>query len=161
LARSLLDEPSWVRGRRVIDLGCGGGVVAVAACMAGAQGVWANDVDPMALRVAQANALHNGVVVEAVLGDLSAEPEVLSSGDVLLVSEMFYEGDKAPQFMTFLRRCRARGAEVLVADGGRPFAPAFTNDSGLELLRAEHVSTNFDLEGVSERWVRLGRLTEV
>ena len=31
LARVLQDEPAWVRGKTVLDLGCGGGVAGIAA----------------------------------------------------------------------------------------------------------------------------------
>src|SRR5690606_25933771 len=52
LARVLLDGPERVRGRRVLDLGTGGGLVALAAARAGAAEVVANDVDPWALTTA-------------------------------------------------------------------------------------------------------------
>src|SRR4051794_13665623 len=39
LARHLLDHPQKVRGARVLDLGCGGGVVGIAAALAGAKSV--------------------------------------------------------------------------------------------------------------------------
>ncbi len=49
------------RFRRVLDLGCGSGVLAIAAarCMRGAQ-VIATDSDPIAVEVARANADANG-----------------------------------------------------------------------------------------------------
>src|SRR5690606_14370207 len=52
LARVLLDSPARVRGRRVLDIGTGGGVVALAAALAGAREVVANDRDPWALATA-------------------------------------------------------------------------------------------------------------
>jgi predicted nicotinamide N-methyase len=41
----LLDNNSLVRGRRVLDIGCGCGASAIAAKMAGAIHVIANDID--------------------------------------------------------------------------------------------------------------------
>jgi predicted nicotinamide N-methyase len=41
----LLDNHSLVRGRRVLDVGCGCGASAIAAKMAGAIHVIANDID--------------------------------------------------------------------------------------------------------------------
>src|SRR5258706_4703364 len=49
LARYVLDHPEIVRGRRVLDLACGSGLVAVAAAKAAAAHVVAVDVDPGAL----------------------------------------------------------------------------------------------------------------
>src|SRR5215216_2648850 len=45
LARHLIDHPHWVRGRDVLDLATGSGLVAIAAAKAGAASVSAYDVD--------------------------------------------------------------------------------------------------------------------
>src|SRR5687767_14606209 len=42
LARTLLDQPDWVRGAKVLDIGCGGGVASLAAARAHAASVVAN-----------------------------------------------------------------------------------------------------------------------
>ena len=57
LARLLDVRP----GERVLDLGCGSGVLALAAAMQGAGRVVAADVDPAALDAATANAALNGL----------------------------------------------------------------------------------------------------
>ncbi len=49
------------RCRRVLDLGCGSGILAIAAAKCWPARVVAADVDPEAVRVAAANAAHNGV----------------------------------------------------------------------------------------------------
>lgn len=48
-------------GARVLDVGCGSGVLAVAAALLGASRVRAVDIDPVAARVTQANARTHGV----------------------------------------------------------------------------------------------------
>lgn len=48
-------------GERVLDVGCGSGVLAVAACLLGARSAVAIDVDPAAVEVTDANAARNGV----------------------------------------------------------------------------------------------------
>ena len=55
LAQFLLDDPQWVRGKRVLDFGCGSGVAAIAAALAGAQEVIACDIDPLALKATALN----------------------------------------------------------------------------------------------------------
>ncbi|HET9160117.1 MAG TPA: 50S ribosomal protein L11 methyltransferase, partial [Caulobacteraceae bacterium] len=52
LARHILDHPETVTDLRVIDLGCGGGLVAIAAAKAGAASVLAVDIDPFAIAAA-------------------------------------------------------------------------------------------------------------
>ena len=52
---------------RVLDYGCGSGILAIAAALHGAQLVDAVDIDPGAVESTQANALANGVAVQAAL----------------------------------------------------------------------------------------------
>lgn len=61
-------------GERVLDVGSGSGVLAVAAGLLGASAVVAVDVDPEAVRVTGDNARRNGVagIVEARAGDIGA-----------------------------------------------------------------------------------------
>jgi D-alanine-D-alanine ligase len=49
------------QGDRVLDLGCGSGLLAIAAAKLGAGEIVATDIDPRALDAASANALANGV----------------------------------------------------------------------------------------------------
>jgi ribosomal protein L11 methyltransferase len=49
--------------KRVIDVGCGAGVLAIAAAKVVRRKVWLGDIDPMAVAVANANARLNGVGV--------------------------------------------------------------------------------------------------
>src|SRR5690606_14759515 len=48
-------------GRRVLDFGCGSGILAIAAARLGAAGVVATDNDPQALTATADNAAANGV----------------------------------------------------------------------------------------------------
>src|SRR4029077_15561846 len=48
------------RPNRVLDVGCGAGVLAIAAAKVLRQKVWLGDVDPVAVAVANANARLNG-----------------------------------------------------------------------------------------------------
>ena len=61
LARHLLDHPELAAGRRVLDLAAGSGLVAIAAALAGAAEVIANDIDPYAVAAVTLNARANRV----------------------------------------------------------------------------------------------------
>ncbi|MEZ5408545.1 MAG: 50S ribosomal protein L11 methyltransferase [Acidimicrobiales bacterium] len=63
-------------GRRVLDVGCGTGVLAIAAALRGAAPVDALDIAPAALAATRANAVRNGVAdrVELVDADLARCP---------------------------------------------------------------------------------------
>ena len=53
------------RPRKVLDVGCGAGVLAIAAAKVLQRKVWLGDIDPVAVEVANANARLNGVGVLA------------------------------------------------------------------------------------------------
>lgn len=108
LARWVLDNPEYVRGRVVVDFGAGSGVVAVAAAMAGARRSIACDIDPMALSATGMNAALNGVRVETC-----ADPGAFRDGiDVLLAADVLYDRDNLslPAFF------RERAPVVVLAD---------------------------------------------
>ncbi|MDB5439048.1 MAG: hypothetical protein JWM33_1475 [Caulobacteraceae bacterium] len=121
LARHVLDHPETVAGRRVLDLGTGGGVVAIAAAKAGAASVIAADIDANAIVALRLNAAANGVEITPIHADLTVgdPPEV----DLILVGDLFYAEDLAGRVCAFLDRCRAAGIEVLVGDPGRTPLP--------------------------------------
>jgi ribosomal protein L11 methyltransferase len=55
--------------RRVLDYGCGSGILAIAAARFGARDIDAVDIDPAAVEAAQANARANRVALNAALPD--------------------------------------------------------------------------------------------
>ncbi len=57
---------------RVLDYGCGSGILAIAAAMFGADAVDAVDIDAAAVETAAQNAVSNGVVIRCGLPDLCA-----------------------------------------------------------------------------------------
>lgn len=60
-------------GERVLDVGCGSGVLAIAACLLGAGAAVALDIDPAAVETTRTNAAANGVGdrLAASVGDLA------------------------------------------------------------------------------------------
>lgn len=129
LARYLLDHPHWVKGRRVLDLGCGSGVVAVAAALAGAARVLACDTDPDALQAAGVNAAMNGVTLE-LCDDLAAAG---SDHDLLCMADVLYDRSNLP----LLHAAATRAREVLVADSRVAVLP----EPGYRLLCAMRALT--------------------
>jgi predicted nicotinamide N-methyase len=120
VARYVLDHPETVAGRRVLDLASGSGICAIAAALAGAGQVIANDVDPGAAVAIRANAQANGVEVEPLVADiLDDDFEV----DVLLAGDVLYDDALAPRVLRFLERATRRETTVLVGDPGRGRVP--------------------------------------
>ncbi|MBY3173587.1 methyltransferase [Rhizobium leguminosarum] len=121
LARHLLDQPETVAGRRVLDLGAGSGLVAIAAAKAGARAVTAVDIDANAIAAIGLNAAINRVNIVAWTADIIGEPPPAT--DLLVVGDLFYDPSFAPRVMAFLRRCQASGIEVLIGDPERAYLP--------------------------------------
>ena len=132
LARYLLDQPDCVRGRVVLDLASGSGLVAIAAAVAGAASVTPSDPDPLAVAAITLNAGVNRVRLEPTVGDLLGAPEPGEPGqkagapvraDVVLAGDAFYDRDMAARLLPFLERASQAGAMVLVGDPGRAYLP--------------------------------------
>jgi ribosomal protein L11 methyltransferase len=72
------------RGLRVLDYGCGSGILAIVAAKLGAGEIAAVDIDPQALDTTQANAEANGVRLRVALPEhLPAEPYDLVLANIL------------------------------------------------------------------------------
>jgi predicted nicotinamide N-methyase len=152
LARYVLDHSETVRGKRVLDLGAGSGLVAIAAMMAGAVRVTAADPDPWAAAAISLNADLNGVHVTATDADLLGGPP--GDHDAILVGDLFYEKPLAERVLGFLDRCLIAGADVLVGDPGRSYLPK----DRLEKLADYGVPTTRALEDAEIKKTAVWRL---
>ena len=151
LARYVLDNAALVAGRRVADVGTGGGIVAIVAALAGASDVTAIDIEPYAIEAARENATANGVDVTLV----EADPVGTDEGwDVVLAGDVWYDAELAAHLGPWLRGLAARGALVLTGDLGRAYLPS----DGVEPLARYVVPTLVDLEDVTEKEARILRL---
>jgi predicted nicotinamide N-methyase len=135
----VLDQPDCVRGRAVLDLASGSGLVAIAAAAAGAASVTPSETDPLAVAAITLNAGVNRVRLEPTVGDLlrapgpgqpgpgQPEPEPKAGApvqaDVVLTGDAFYDRAMAARLLPFLERASRAGAIVLVGDPGRAYLP--------------------------------------
>lgn len=133
LARFLADQPEAVRGRTVLDLGAGSGLVAIAAARAGAARVEAAEVDAHAVAAITLNAAANGVVLTIRHADLLDGPS--PDAEVVLVGDLFYDAALAARTTAYCERCHAAGATVLIGD---PFRKPLPRDR-LRLLATYEV----------------------
>jgi len=74
-----------VAGRRVVDYGCGSGILAIAAARLGAATVLAVDIDPQALIATRGNAERNGVADKVVV---TGEARLVAQGTDLLLANI-------------------------------------------------------------------------
>lgn len=108
MARFIRDDPDWVRGKRVLDFGCGSGVVAIAAALAGAREVIACDTDGFALTAARYNADLNKVKLTLVEDFFDVAGEI----DLIVAADVLYDREN----LIWLEHFDQRAKRVLVAD---------------------------------------------
>ncbi len=149
IARYVLDHPSEVTGRRVLDFASGSGLCAIAALRAGASTALAADIDPFCGAALSLNGEVNGI--EAQFTDqnlLEADPPLV---DVILAGDICYEKPLAQRVLAWLQTAHDRGTRVLIGDPGRSYFPR----EGLERLADYQVATTRELEDqeVKRTWV--------
>ena len=120
LARFILDNPEIVRGKSVLDVASGSGLVAIAAMKAGAAHAVAIDIDRFAEDAALLNAELNGVSMDVSDKDPVGKP---TDADVILVGDLFYDRDLAPRVLDWLIGLERDGKSVLIGDPGRTYLP--------------------------------------
>jgi predicted nicotinamide N-methyase len=145
LARELDREN--LRGKRVVELGCGLGVPSIAAARRGAE-VIATDGDIDALGLVRRNAEANGVELETVALDWADPDELVERGpfDLVLASDVLYERPSIAMLLTLLPQL---APVAWIADPGRPAAGAFF----------EQAEARWTVEATEHGVVRIYRIT--
>jgi predicted nicotinamide N-methyase len=151
LARYVLDNPSLVDRKLVLDFGSGSGLIAIAAMKAGAERVTAADIDPFAIAAIKLNALANQTLVSATDHDLIGQE---GKWRIILVGDMCYERPLAERLMQWLLERAASGTTVLLGDPGRSYFPK----GGVIKLKTYNVQTTRDLEDREIRETSVYRL---
>jgi ribosomal protein L11 methyltransferase len=119
---SWLDSHAPV-GARIIDFGCGSGILAIAALKLGAGRAWCHDIDPQALLATRQNAQANGVadatVICATLAALPAAVDVvlanILSGPLCELAPLFARLVRPGGHVILSGLMQHQGAEVTAA----------------------------------------------
>ena len=122
-------------GRRLLELGCGAGLVAVAASLAGFD-VTATDYYDDALGFAWLNVwrtTHRAIDTRMV--DWRAMPDDLRAFDVVIASDVLYEKHYAALVAAAIARTLSPTGVAVVADPGRVATPSFLEHVTTEGLR--------------------------
>jgi predicted nicotinamide N-methyase len=116
-------DTAALRGRSVVELGCGLAVPSIAAARAGAS-VLATDACDEALALAERNARANGVRIETAAVDWAEPGGLVGRGpfDLVLAADVLYERGSVARLLSLLPRL---APEAWLADPGRPAAEAF------------------------------------
>jgi predicted nicotinamide N-methyase len=142
VARYLLDNPTLVAGKRVIDFAAGSGVSSIAAAKAGAASVLANDIDLLSLVAARLNAEANGLRIDTSSADWLAGRDGDPETEVVIAGDVCYEREMSKRALDWLRGHANRGRLVLLGDPGRNYFSA----QGLEERARYEIPTTLQLE---------------
>jgi predicted nicotinamide N-methyase len=134
LADAILGAPDLVAGRRVLELGCGLGITAIAALMAGAE-VTAADYSADALLLCRHNAaLNAGREPETIQVNWRALSAALLDREprgwsVVLAADVLYESRDVEPLRAAVERLIAPGGILWLAEPGRPPARRFREEA--------------------------------
>jgi ribosomal protein L11 methyltransferase len=120
-----------ISGERVVDYGCGSGILGIAAALKGAAEVHCVDIDPQALEATAENAVRNGVAqrIECCLAEEFSGGET----DVVLANILAAPlVSLAPVLTTFVRPAGALVLSGLLQEQKEQVAAAYLDD--FELL---------------------------
>lgn len=143
LAHAVAERP--LGGRRVLELGCGLGLVSVAAALAGAT-VLAVDRSPEAVAFTAANAARNGVELRTTVCAFDRPGELLAEApwDLVLAADVLYDRGNLPVLVALLPQLVGGSGEVWLADPERRLAGAFLAELDAAGWRRERVRSRLD-----------------
>jgi predicted nicotinamide N-methyase len=137
LARAVARRP--LTGRRVIELGCGLGLPAITAALAGGR-VLATDWSPDSVAITARNAERNDAELATAVYRWDAPPEPLGPPwPLVLASDLLYEARNVPALLALLPRLTAAAGEVWLADPGRAPAAGFLEATGAATWRIDAI----------------------
>ncbi len=119
-----------LRGKHVLDYGCGSGILAIAALKLGAGAAYAVDVDEQALTVTRENAARNGVTAGLHVTPPTALPADLSADVVVANILAGALTELAPTLIARTKPGSGLALSGLLAEQGEPvrqhYTPPFT-----------------------------------
>lgn len=128
LADAILQQPDVVRGKPVLELGCGLGTTALAALAGGAE-LLVTDYAPESLLLCRTNTLLNvGVEPRTLrLNWRDPSPVLLAQAPfpVVLAADVLYEGRDVAPLWALLDQILLPGGTLWLAEPGRPPAQRF------------------------------------
>lgn len=125
LSRELVVHPHWVRGKQVLEVGCGLGLPGIVAGKLGADSVRLTDLLPGALRFARKNWEANLSSPAEVHRMDWRRPRPDFAADVVLASDIAYEKRFFEYLPQAFRQLLQPGGMLLLSEPGREMAETF------------------------------------
>lgn len=139
------DARGLPQGYQVLDIGCGSGILAVAALELGASYALGVDIDPLAVDASRENALSNGVSERLALG-VGSVAEVCRGQFDIMQAELVFANILAPIILRLFKD----GLAELVKPGGILILSGILAEQSAEI---EATATQYGLQLVERRQV--------
>ncbi|OGO70222.1 MAG: ribosomal protein L11 methyltransferase [Chloroflexi bacterium RBG_19FT_COMBO_56_12] len=139
------DARGLPQGYQVLDIGCGSGILAVAALELGASYALGVDIDPLAVDASRENALSNGVSERLALG-VGSVAEVCRGQFDIMQAELVFANILAPIILRLFKD----GLAELVKPGGILILSGILADQSAEI---EAAAAQYGLQLVERRQV--------
>jgi len=124
----LLQRHPWPRSLRCLELGCGSGLLGIAALLAG-HDVTFSDCAEQAVWLAQRNAAANGYLnVRGLVFDWRSPPDS-SRYELLLASDILYDASLHAALFVNLEALLQPGGRIWIGDPGRESARDFLKEA--------------------------------
>jgi ribosomal protein L11 methyltransferase len=125
IALEWIADQGRLQGARVLDVGCGSGILSIAAAKLGAQSVYSVDIDPIAIEATTINAARNGLseVIRTRVGSLPTESVPFDVVAANLIASVLI--DLAPELAAEMRRDGTLVASGIFVDRERDVREAF------------------------------------
>ena len=152
IIRALLAEGRALRGRRVLDMGCGTGILSIVAAKLGADiPVHAIDIDPVCVRSAKANARRNRVPHKIVT--LCGDASLLQKGQYDIVLANINRNILLADMASYVRALKPSGGAIFISG-------FFTCDIPVLLEEASRLGLSPDSRLESDGWAMLKLITK-
>lgn len=152
LTRFLIDQPQWVKDKRVLDFAAGSGISGIAAARMRAAHVTVAEIDDFAVAAIKLNAKLNRTTVDIVTEDLVGRMDL--GFDIVLAGDVCYERPMAERVFAWFARLADTGVVVLMGDPGRAYLPR----RGLIEMARYQVPTSTELEDKEMRLTLVWRI---
>ncbi|XKL64285.1 hypothetical protein PGB90_004371 [Kerria lacca] len=143
LSRFILDNPSFVANKTVLDVGCGSGACGIAAALSNANIVVSNDIDEVACIASKLNAELNKISLKTESLNFVGHKILW---DCILVGDMFYNNELASSLLKWLQQLHISGKTVLIGDAGRLSKMDIYGKENLKLLAIYELPENVKRE---------------
>ena len=137
-----------IKGKSIIDYGCGSGILAIAAALLGAEKVFAVDIDPQAVTATYNNAIKNNVQSRIIISNADEFSPILA--DILIANILAQPLMELSEFLS-----------KMVKTNGQLVLSGILKEQATSVIDCYHQNFHFNQPIYSGDWCRLDGATQI